>query len=75
MGFVVKGTGRDFGVNWISPGTAGSSTFGSREGATVFPTQAEAQAAADKSAKSYSGLSITFTVEAADDSKTGPRSS
>ena len=66
MPFVVKGTGRDFGVNWISPGTAGSSTFGARKSAIIFPTQAEAQAAADKAAKSYSGLGITFTVEAAD---------
>jgi hypothetical protein len=66
MGFVVKGTGRDFGVNWISPGTAGSSTFGARKTATVFQTHVEAQAAADKAAKSYSGLGITFTVEAAE---------
>jgi hypothetical protein len=66
MGFVVKGAGRDFGINWISPGTAGSSTFGARKGATIFSTQAKAQAAADKAAKSYSGLGITFTVEAAE---------
>jgi hypothetical protein len=66
MPFVVKGTRRDFGVNWSWPSTAGSSTFGARKGATVFPTQAEAQAAADKASKSYSGLGITFTVEAAE---------
>ena len=65
MGFIVKGTGRDFGVHWISPGTAGTTTFGASKGATVFPTRAEAQAAADKAAKAYSGLGITFTVEAA----------
>jgi hypothetical protein len=65
MGFIVKGTGRDFGINWISPGTAGSSTFGARKGATIFATRVEAQAAADKAAKAYSGLGITFTVEAA----------
>jgi hypothetical protein len=66
MPFVVKGVGRDFGINWIWPGTAGTSTFGARKGATAFPTHVEAQAAADKAAKSYSGLGITFTVESAD---------
>jgi hypothetical protein len=66
MPFVVKGTGRDFGVHWIVPGAAGSSTVGERTSATIFPTQAKAQAAADKAAKSYSGLGITFTVEAAE---------
>jgi hypothetical protein len=65
VGFVVKATGRDFGINWISPGTAGTSTFGALKSATVFPTQAEARTAADRAAKSYAGLGITFTVEAA----------
>ena len=66
MPFVVKGTGQHFGINWIWPGAARYINFGSRKGATVFPTHLEAQAAADKAAKSYSGLGITFTVEAAD---------
>jgi hypothetical protein len=66
MPFVVKATGKDFGINWIAPGTAGTSTFSARNRAVIFPTQAEAQAAADKATKSYSGLGITFTVEAAE---------
>jgi hypothetical protein len=61
----VRGAGSDFGINWISPGTAGTNTFGPRKGASVFPTQAEAQAAADRATKSYSGLGMTFSVEAA----------
>ena len=65
MGFVVRVTGRDFSVSWILATATGSITFGARQSATVFPTLAEAEAAAHSAAKSYSALGITFTVEAA----------
>jgi hypothetical protein len=66
MGFVVRATGRDFGVSWIASGASGSITFGARQSATIFPTLAEAEAAAHNAAKSYGALGITFTVEAED---------
>jgi hypothetical protein len=66
MGFVVKSSGSAFGIIWLAPAPAGSHTFGPRTYATVFSTQDEARAAADKASQSFGCLGMNFTVEAAD---------
>jgi len=67
MGFVVKAAGPGLSVAWLSPQSdIGCHMLGPHKNATVFRTQAEAQAAADASTKSLGQLGMVFTVESAD---------
>jgi hypothetical protein len=67
MPFVVKATGTGFNIMWLAVcDSEGSSTFGSSKDAVVFPTQTEAQEAADMASDAYGQLGMVFSVEFAD---------
>jgi hypothetical protein len=67
MPFVVKVTGTGFHIMWLAVcDSEGSYTFGSSKDAIIFPTQADAQDAADKASYAYGQLGMVFSVDFAD---------
>jgi hypothetical protein len=68
MPFVVKAAkDGSLTASWLAPQMQiGFYTLGTRAGAAIFPTDAEAHTAADKAAQSLRRLNLVFSVEPVD---------